>query len=219
MFVFNKYLSYLYDILLEEKSSLFNPVLKLYLSQGQFKLITKGAVYSYGNLYYNFRESFQKLDISKREIKNVLILGLGTGSIIQLLGQKFKLNTSYDIVEIDPVVVELFEKYKNEIGTSSCKIHVTDALDYMKSNQAKYDLVCMDIFCDNTVPEIFETEEFLMNLKNAISTQSVLIYNRLAIDKRDQIKNETFFRTFQNIFPTASILKLDFNWMFVVDRK
>ena len=54
----------------------------------------------------------KKLDIAKREIQNVLILGLGTGSIIQILEQKYKLNASYDVVEIDQGVVEFFEKYK-----------------------------------------------------------------------------------------------------------
>lgn len=189
------------------------------MSQGQLKLITKGAVYSYGNLYYNFRDSFQKLEISKREINDVLILGLGTGSIIQLLGQKFKLNASYDVVEIDPEVVALFEKYKKGFVSSSCNVHVADAFQYMKSNQKNYDLICMDIFCDKTVPVIFESEEFLLNLKNALNENGLLIYNRLAIDTNDQQKNESFFKIFENVFPDASILKLDFNWMFVVDRK
>lgn len=219
MLKFKKFLSFLFDILLEEKSTPFNPVLKLYLSQGQLKLITKGAVYSYGNLYYNFRDSFQKLDIAKREIQNVLILGLGTGSIIQLLEQKFKLNASYDIVEIDPEVVALFKKYKKGFVSSSCNVYIADAFHYIKSNQNKYDLICMDIFCDKTVPVIFESEEFLLNLKIALNENGLLIYNRLAIDSNDLQKNESFFKIFQNVFPDASILKLDFNWMFVVDFK
>ncbi len=191
----------------------------MYLSQGQLKLITKGAVYSYGNLYYNFKDSFEKLEVAKRDIQSVLILGLGMGSIIQLLEQKFHLRANYDVVEIDPEVVALFEKYRKEFMDSSCNVHVADAFDYMKVNHKKYDLVCMDIFSDKTVPVIFESEEYLLNLRNALNENGLLIYNRLAIGSNDQLKNESFFKIYNQVFLNASILKLDFNWMFVVESK
>ena len=218
MLPIKKFFSYLSDILLEKKSTPYNPVLKLYLSKGQLKLITKGAVYSYGNLYYNFRDSFQKLDITNRKIQDVLILGLGTGSIIQILEQKFRRNLNYDVVEIDPVVATLFEKYKNGYINTTCNIYIADAFQYLKSNHKKYDLICMDIFCDKTVPEIFESEEFLLNLKNALDDAGLMLYNRLNIDTADKIKNETFFNTFHKIFRDAVIFKLEFNWMFVVEK-
>lgn len=217
MLPFKNLLSYLIDIPLEEKSTTHNPSLKLYLAKGQLKLITKGAVYSYGNLYYNFRESFERLHISKKQINSVLVLGLGTGSVIQLLEQKCRLNASYDIVEIDPEVVSLFEKYKSDYIQAPCHITVADALSYMSKNQKKYELICMDIFNDCTVPVNFETEEFLTNLRNALSEHGVLLYNRLSIDVADQTKNEAFYETFRRIFMKSKIIKMEFNWMFVAE--
>lgn len=219
MFQFKKYLSFLFDILLEQKSTPYNPVLKLYLSKGQLKLVTQGAVYSYGNLYYNFRESFNELGISNQGINKVLILGLGTGSIIQLLEQKFHLKAHYEVVEIDPGVVELFGNYKMEYINSICTIHIADAIEYMKSNQKTYDLICMDIFCDCIVPENFESEEFLLNLKIALNENGILMYNRLAINAADQTRNERFCKTFEKIFPEFKIIKMKFNWMLVADKR
>jgi spermidine synthase len=157
--------SYFIDTLLEERNTPQNPVLRLYLSNGQLKLCTQNAVYSYGNYYYNFRDSFTMLDISNRNIRKVLVLGLGTGSIIQLLEKKYKLRADFDAVESDPEIVDMFHKYKNLITPSDIKIFTQDAFQFIQTHVTRYDLICMDIFADNLVPEMFESTEFLMNLK------------------------------------------------------
>lgn len=98
-------------------------------------MVSSNAVYSYGNHYYNFRDSFSILHLDQFKLKDILILGLGTGSILQILEQKYKIHAAFDAVEIDPVIVSIFEKYKNEISNNSCKIFVKDALEFMNSNQ------------------------------------------------------------------------------------
>ncbi|MBK6861831.1 MAG: fused MFS/spermidine synthase [Saprospiraceae bacterium] len=216
MFKLKYYLSFLFDVLLEQHETPINPVLKLYLSQGQLKLVSSNAVYSYGNHYYNFRDSFSIMHLDQFDLKDILILGLGTGSILQILEQKFKIHAAFDAVEIDPVIVSVFEKYKHEISKNSCKIYLKDALEFMNSNHKTYDLICMDIFNDRTVPEQFETIDFLNSLKNSLTDRGILIYNRINYNGMDQDKNELFFKLFEGVFPNAGIIKLDFNWMFVV---
>ncbi len=215
MFLLQIIKSYFCDILLDQRSTSQNPELKLYLSNGQLKLCTKNAVYSYGNYYYNFRDCFRHLKISRQQIKDVLILGLGTGSIIQQLEQKFALTACYDAVESDPDIVALFKKFGLLFIKSKVKIYTEDAFQYVSDNTQKYDLICMDIFLDNVVPLKFETITFLQNLKHHLSDQGLLIYNRLVLDAKDIIKNEEFFKNFQQVFPEASILKLTFNWMMI----
>ncbi|MBL7819111.1 MAG: fused MFS/spermidine synthase [Saprospiraceae bacterium] len=216
MFKLKYYLSFLFDVLLEQHESPLNPILKLYLSQGQLKLVSSNAVYSYGNHYYNFRDSFSILKLDEINIKKVLILGLGTGSIIQILEQKYKIKAAYDAVELDPVVISVFEKYKHWFTNSDCIIYNQDAMEFMSENKKSYDLICMDIFNDRTVPEKFETKDFLNLLKNVLAENGILIYNRINYNGMDQDKNEEFFKLFQIVFPNAGIIKLDFNWMFVV---
>lgn len=216
MFKLKYYLSFLFDVLLEQHETPINPSLKLYLSQGQLKLVSSNAVYSYGNHYYNFRDSFSILKLDQFNIKDILILGLGTGSILQILEQKHNIHAAFDAVELDPVIVSIFEKYKHKISKNSCKIFVEDALEFMNSNRKTYDLICMDIFNDRTVPIQFETIDFLNTLKNSLSKQGILIYNRINYNGMDQDKNELFFKLFETVFQNAGIIKLDFNWMFVV---
>lgn len=208
-------LSYIYDVLIEKVSSPFNPILKLYLSRGQYKLVTTGAVYSFGKYYYNFSKSFEILKVDKREIKKVLILGLGMGSIIQILEQSFNVTAQFDAVEIDPEIIKLYNKYKIPYLHSNCNVINKDAISFLKDNNNKYDLICMDIFCDRRVPTEFETFEFLSSIKKALNKYGLILYNRLAIDQNDKIINQNFINTFQLVFPEASNIKLDYNWMLV----
>ena len=212
---FKKFLSYGFDILLEERRSPINPELKLYLSKGQLKLVTSGAVYSYGERYTNFRDSFRLVDIQNRKPENVLILGLGMGSIMSILERNFNIQARYVGVEIDAIVRELFLKYKNEITLSPFELHTEDAGTFMKRQVKTFDLICVDLFCDRIVPERFESAEFVMQLKRALNPGGMALFNRLAVERDDIQRNNRFFETFQSIFPQSRIIKMPFNWMLV----
>ena len=75
--LWKRLLSYLFELHIESTSSEHNPHLYVSLKNGRYQLSTANAVYSYGDLYDNFSEAFQQLNLESREIKNVLILGFG----------------------------------------------------------------------------------------------------------------------------------------------
>src|SRR5262245_42558966 len=88
-------------------SSTFNPELKIVLHRGRYKLLTQGAIYSYGDLYSNFRLSFNRLRWEEHSIQSCLILGLGLGSIPDMLINRFHKPMKFTAVEIDEVVTKL----------------------------------------------------------------------------------------------------------------
>lgn len=73
--------SYWFDIQLEETDSDYSGKLEVICRKGRYALCTKNAVYSYDDLYVNFRKSFQQVDLERYKINDVLVLGLGLGSI------------------------------------------------------------------------------------------------------------------------------------------
>ena len=97
--------SYFTDICLEKQECDFSDNLEVICRKGRFALCTENAVYSYDDLYYNFRGVFNKIDLNSLKVKDVLVLGLGLGSVPLLLEKIFKKNYTYTLVEIDPVVV------------------------------------------------------------------------------------------------------------------
>lgn len=209
-----KLLSYFVDIQLEETLSAYSGKLEVICRNGRYALCTENAVYSYEDLYVNFRDSFQQIDLDKYGIKNVLVLGLGLGSIPLLLEKKFKKTYHYTLIEIDQKVVDLAEKYTLDELKSSYSIICMDALEYVRDCTQKFDLVAIDIFIDDQIPSAFESVQFLENVKKVLSPNALLMYNQLTYSDTLLAKTELFFQhKFKQVFPKAAFLSLTGNRM------
>ena len=79
------YLSFFFEIVLQKVESQQSGTLTISLHKGELKLSTEKVIYSFGKNYSSFKYAFKKIKIEKFRVKNVLILGAGLGSIIQLL--------------------------------------------------------------------------------------------------------------------------------------
>lgn len=216
---FWKLLSYIVDIPMEHLSSELNPTIQLYLSRGEFKLVSDTAIYSYGLKYEHFVAAFKKLKIESKAPKSILILGLGTGSIPQMLESKFHIQAKFDFVERDPEIIFLFEKYQDYIFTGQFKCYCEDGMDFLKNSKRKYDLICMDIFEDCIIPDKFESTAFLDLLKSNLNESGTLLYNRLHDNSENKKKNMNFLVSFSQIFPLYSVLKHDYNWILIAENK
>lgn len=213
-----KALSYLYDVKIESTSSPYNERLDIFLSKGRYSLATEHAVYSYEDLYWNFRIAFEKMLLNELKIKKVLILGLGLGSIPLLLEQKFEQNYTYTVVEIDAKIIELAQKYGFAMRglKSPIELVCADAFSYINDCTETYDLIAIDLFIDNEVPEQFERIDFLQNTKRCLSTKGVLMYNRLAYKKTLAEKTDLFFQNiFKKVYPSAIAMDIKGNKMLV----
>ncbi|CAA6829169.1 MAG: Unknown protein [uncultured Aureispira sp.] len=206
--------SYFVDIKLEETLSVYSGTLEVLCRNGRYALCTKNAVYSYDDLYVNFRDSFQQMNLEKYGIKNVLVLGLGLGSIPLLLEKKFKKIYNYTLVEIDPKIVDLATKYTLDELESPYSIVCMDALDYVKNCSEQFDLVAIDIFIDDQIPSDFESIQFLEGVKKLLSPNALLMYNQLTYNEALLSKTALFLQgKFKSVFPEATCLSLSGNKM------
>ena len=163
--------SYISPVHLETTHSAYNPVLQVYWSKGEYQLLTENAIYSFGRYYSNFGKVFQEIDFKAFKAENILILGFGLGSIPMILEKKLPYKHYYTAVEIDPEVLRLANKYAMpHLPKDFCIDFIcNDAELFIEVCQDEYDLICMDIFLDATVPTAFEELVFLENLKNLLS--------------------------------------------------
>ena len=209
-----KIISYITELHIESAPSDINPHLYVSLNRGRYQLCTANAIYSYEDLYDNYFEAFKEIEIDKRKVKNVLILGFGLGSIPFMLEKHFQKKYHYTAVEIDESVLYLATKYALPEIDSSIQMICADAFAFVMQCQEKFDLVCMDVFLDDIIPEEFEASDFLENLKRLIAKDGLLLYNRLANTPQDLDATQTFFKEkFQPVFPEAKYLEVKGNWM------
>jgi len=212
--IWKKGLSYLSDITIEETQSPFNPYLRVSLNRGRFMLSTQGAIYSFSDLYTNFQFAFRALDFSKLAGNEVLLLGLGLGSIPDMLERRFRRSYHYTAVEIDETVSWLAHHYVLQDLRSPVEIITTDALTFVQQSRQTFDLICMDIFQDDRIPSAFETPEFLENVREKLSDGGLLLYNRLSMTYGDKEKTRSFFRdVFLKAFPEGGFYDARTNWV------
>ena len=203
--------SYLYPIVIEARNGKVTNYLEVVKSKGQYVLNCQNANYSFGGVYTIFDRLFDKIDIQKYNFKNVLILGMGAGSIISLLFEKYMCHCKITAVEKDDVVIDLAEKYFNIERHKELTIINADAFEYTRTTEHKYDLIISDLFIECDVPKVFASDEYLINLKRISNEGCCLIYNKmteLPIHKKEMIY---LSEDFERIFPGSEIHKLYVN--------
>ena len=211
---YKRALSYVTDIVIESTSSEVNQTLDVLLSRGRYQLCASNAIYSFEDLYVNYKIAFEKIKWEKEEFREVLILGLGLGSIPQILENKFNLKFNYTAVEIDEEVARLAHKYVLSELESHVETIIADASNFMMQNNRIYDLICMDVFLDDVIPHRFIKEDFLLDLKKALGANGLLLYNRLYRTKKDKKLTDEFYNSiFKNVFQNAAALNVKGNLM------
>ena len=208
------WLSYFTELILEIDASDLNEDLQLGLKKGRYCLSTPNAIYSYGDLYDNFSKSFSVMDVSKKDIKDVLVLGFGLGSVPVLLEKTFHKKCHYVGVEADELIAHWAAKYVLNELRSPVQMNLTDAYFFVEMCSEKFDLIAMDVFLDSKIPCEFEEVEFLENLKRLLNKDGTLMYNRLSLSELDKKNTLAFFENeFKQTFPQARYLDVGGNWM------
>lgn len=209
-----KYLSYLFEIHLETRSSEYNPELHVSLVDGRYQLYTEHAIYSFADLYNNFKITFEELSLDQYNINKVLVLGLGLGSIPYMLEKTFQKKYHYTGVEIDEEVIALASKYVMRDLASPQQLICADAYSYVKLCTEKFDLITIDLFFDNIIPVKFEEPFFLENVAALLNPGGIVIINRLADMPHAKETTKAFFeQQFLQVFPGGRYLEVERNWM------
>lgn len=213
------WLSHLAEIHIESASSEYNPHLYVSLRRGRYQLSTAKAIYSYADLYDNFVKAFQMIDLDRIPGKEVLLLGFGLGSIPVILEKTMQRDFYYTAVEVDEAVIDLASRYTLPDLESSIELICADAYAFVMQSEGQYDLICMDVFIDDTVPSSFETLEFIEQVKQLLSPGGVLLYNRMTAFEKDRAQTSRFYKnTFLPIFPEGTYIEARGNWILLSSK-
>lgn len=148
------------------------------------------------------------------QIKNILLVGLGSGRIIMdwlALSPKLK---SIDIVDIDSKVIDIARNYFDFTPNSKVKMHLQDGRVFIRSKKEKYDLIIIDVASDEGLPYRFMTEEFLREAKSALKSDGILVSNMFASADFKNPKNvmlQSFYATFKAVFGKVGVFKGDYS--------
>jgi len=210
--------SYLVEVPVGRFGSEHNPNMQVVLHRGRYKLLTDGAIYSFGDLYSNFRRAFEQLDWASGDFRHCLVLGLGLASIPDMLVRRFGKDMRFTAVELDETVTWLANQYVLRPAGIQVDIFTADAADFLGWHRGRYDLICSDVFVGDRIPEDLQTLEALEAMRDLLAPGGVLLYNRLSRYPTDIEESRRFGQlAFLPVFPDGGYLDVDGNWMFVSD--
>lgn len=171
-----KLLSYVVPFIKKIPSEI-NGTLEVTIIDGKKVLDTAHANYSYGELQKILKYGLQQLDVSN--VKSILLLGLGGGSVIQTLYNDFNYKGLITAVEIDPVIIEIAGEEFDIRPSETLQILCADALEYVQQNNYQYDLIITDIFIDNKIPPQLYELTFWKNLANRVAPSGTILLNTI----------------------------------------
>lgn len=138
----------------------------------------------------------------KPEPRSVLIIGLGGGTIPRAL-QEVIPEARIDVVEIDPAVVSVARRYF-DLGQSS-KLNVIEADGRVHVKRAlrgeqRYDLIMLDAFDHEYIPEHLLTQEFLKEVRSLLAPGGVLAANTFSSSRLYDHESTTYASVFPQFF-------------------
>ena len=191
-------------------------------SNGKYVLESSHVNYSFGGLHIVFRRAFSNFNIKNREIKNVLILGFGSGSVASILQNEYGKHLEFTGVEKDAQVIALAKKYFSIDKYKNLSLHCRDAFEFVQNCKEKYDLVVMDVFVDLDVPEKFSEEKYISLLGNLLSENGILFYNLVIHNEKTRDKGAQLFKQMNSLIGKTEWFRIfaqrTENWVFVTDK-
>jgi predicted membrane-bound spermidine synthase len=109
----------------------------------------------------------------KPQAGQALVLGLGAGVVPMALAQR---GVQVTAVEIDPVSFEVAQKH---FGFDRQRVRAieADARTYLRKCHAAYDMVVIDLFHGDGIPEYLITRDFFRDLKGCLKPDGVAVFN------------------------------------------
>lgn len=204
--------------ILYTSKSPFHSYLEVAEEDGKLVLNTENGNYSFGNLHKVFEEVFRLEKFNQLTFNNILILGLGGGSIVQLLRDDYQIQSPITAVEIDAEIVRIamewfgLERYRNVL------IEIEDATDYIQSTSHKFDLILTDIYIDLEIPDHCQSEEFLKTLTQLLSESGKLIYNKVVTNTKQRKEFTRIIGALNKLGQTRHYTILDANKVIIFEH-
>jgi spermidine synthase len=138
--------------------------------------------------------------------KRILMLGLGGGTLPMALDEVLP-DTRQDVVEIDPAVTRVARDFFGFAPSERVKVIAEDGRVFVKRAVQKgerYDLVMLDAFNGDYIPEHLMTREFLEEVRKLLGDDGVLAANTFTISALYDHESVTYaavFGTFFNLNP------------------
>jgi len=134
--------------------------------------------------------------------RTILLVGLGGGTLPRAL-QQILPEAHIDVVEIDPAVVRVAAKYFDFTANERVRVIESDGRVFVKRAGREgrhYDLIMLDAFDHEYIPEHLLTQEFLREVKTLLAPGGVVAANTFSSSRLYDHESTTYASVFGQYF-------------------
>ena len=128
-------------------------------------------------------------------LSNVLMLGLGGGTMQHLISHAFP-EINITTVEIDKVMVDLATEYFDLAKIPNHTIIIDDAFRFVAEPDKRgfsdhsFQAAVVDLACGETYSDLNKSGTFITSLKNLVVPEGLIIFNRMYLEHHQESVNE-----------------------------
>ena len=141
--------------------------------------------------------------------QNILIVGLGGGTIPMLLGEVYP-DAMIEVVELDAAMLKVAKSYFGFTTSERMQVTISDGRVAIKRALRKgktYDLVILDAFDESYIPPHMLTKEFLGEIKKILKPKGVVVSHTFSgsdLYDYESVTYEHVFGAFWSLAPQGS---------------
>lgn len=137
--------------------------------------------------------------------ERALMIGLAGGSVARFM-RSARPDVALDVVELDPDVVRVAERYFGVEEDGGLRIHVDDGRMFVKRTANHYDWVILDAFHADSMPHHMATAEFFDEVKGILTPRGVVTVNVAPLGPG--VLYLSIIRTLTRVFPQVYLFQV-----------
>jgi len=115
--------------------------------------------------------------LMNKNIHNILLVGFGSGILVNQYEKIFKKMKNIDIVDIEENIFSIANDYFDFKCSEKQNFYLQDALVYLKTTNKKYDLIIVDVAGDEGIDERFCDIDYLKIIKSRLNNDGIFVSN------------------------------------------
>lgn len=216
--IIKKILSYFISLPLKKYASPINGTIEINMLDGKKTVDILNTNYSYGVLQKILHKALKQINFGN-EIKTVLALGMGAGSIVETIREHFHSQAFIELVEIDAQIIAIAkDEFEIEKFDNISIVH-NDAYEYVQQTNKKFDLIIVDVFVVDTIPEKFTTKAFIDAICSMVNPAGYIIYNTMQATLPRKLLNEMKLNIAANNFTIDMMMNVHMTNDVVIAQK
>ena len=144
------------------------------------------------------------------KIKNILLIGMGSGKIINDFEFLFEDLKSIDVVDLEENITNIAKNYFSFKESDKFNFILQDGITYLRNNKRKYDLVVVDVANNDGIDLRFLSDEYFKIIKKSLKKDGIFVSNMCASPDFNNKKNKfftDFFPQYNKFFENNLIFK------------